>query len=64
MENIHEHKPYGQQLREDLSVEGWKKSIGPLFPSAADLKEEGRIVYNVLCKSPYHIGKFCVTKHD
>lgn len=64
MENVHEHKSYGQQWREDLSAEGWKKNLGPLIPSVADLKEEGRIVYNVCCKSPYFIGKFLFTKHE
>ena len=64
MDNVHEHKSYGQQFREDLSAEGWKKSVGPLFPSASDVKEEGKMIFNVLCKGPYHIGKFITSKHE
>lgn len=64
MENCHEHKSYGQQWKEDLSAEGWKRSVAPLFPTPEVMKEQSKICYNVLCKGLYYAGKFCFTKHE
>ncbi|MDF2700465.1 MAG: hypothetical protein K0Q49_2023 [Haloplasmataceae bacterium] len=64
MDNIHEPKSYGQQWREDFTWKGFREnSVGPIVPSFADLKDQGKVVYNVLIKSPYHIYKFCATSH-
>lgn len=64
MENVHEHKSYGQQWRDDLSPQGLKASIAPVIPTGQDLKAQAKICLNVCCKAPYYVGKFCFRKQD
>lgn len=64
MESAHEYKTYGQQWKDDLSAEGFKKNLGPLVPTVDELKAQGKICYNVIVKGPYHIVKFIGTKHE
>lgn len=64
MEGSHEYKSYGEQWKEDFTAHGFRKNVGSIIPSGADLKDQGKICYNVICKGPYHIGKFIFTKHE
>lgn len=63
-QSAHEPIPYGQQWKQDFTVEGIKKSFAPVIPSVADLKQQGIVCWKVFGTGLFTAGKFICSKHQ